>query len=209
MAGIKDITGQRFGRLTIVSKVPHIPCERIKWNCLCDCGNTKIVSSANLPRTKSCGCLAVAKHKLGMNHKHGMCDTRVYNCWGGMVNRCTNPHNSAFSRYGKRGITVCSRWLDFENFFYDMGHKPTPEHSIERHDNNKGYNPCNCYWATRQDQSNNRRSNKWITHNGLTLTYTQWGEKLFNNRKTIHNRISRLGWTETDAMSIPRYGRRD
>ncbi len=112
---------------------------------------------------------------IHFNTKHGMFGTRTYNIWGKMIQRCTNPKVYNFDDYGGRGITVCARWRKFENFFADMGEAPDGL-SIERKENDKGYKPGNCEWATCKKQNNNRRSNAFITHGGETKTIQQWAE---------------------------------
>lgn len=121
---------------------------------------------------------------------HGHSHTPTYNTWLRIISRCTKPSHHNYKYYGGRGITVCERWLKFENFYADMGERPKGK-TVERVDNNKGYSPDNCRWATMKEQSNNRRSNKPITFNGETLTRSQWAERLGIHVSTMYLRCRR------------------
>jgi len=120
-----------------------------------------------------------------------------------MLGRCGTKTNTSYHNYGGRGIRVCKRWLDsFENFFADMGLKPSPKHSIDRIENDGDYTPSNCRWATKKDQSNNRRSNVRLTHKGKTQTIAQWADELKMSRVAIAKRI-RNGWATEKALETP------
>jgi len=126
-----------------------------------------------------------------------------YKIWVNIKQRCTNPNSSGFKRYGNRGITICEKWYNsFAAFFKDMGNRPSPEHTIERIDNNKGYSPDNCKWATKKEQANNRRNNHFITLYGWTLTIAQWSRFVNIGQSIICDRISE-GWPPSKAIFTP------
>lgn len=158
--GVKlDLTGQVFNKLTAIKPVGMCKKNRNTiWEFLCECGK-KINSEASLVKTgykKSCGCAV-----KNINLKHGMSKTNLYNIYNSIKSRCYNSKNNAYSDYGERGIKVCDRWLEsFDNFYKDMGERPSKKHSIERIDVNGDYTPENCIWATSEIQSRNHRKQK-------------------------------------------------
>ena len=137
-----------------------------------------------------------------MPKTHKMTGTSEYKAWKSMKNRCFNPNYQYYSHYGGRGIKVCDRWLNSDNFLADMGTKPSPKHSIDRIDNDGDYCPENCRWATKAEQDNNKRNNHLITINDVTLTITQWEKKMGYGENVIFMRL-KLGWTEFDAVMTP------
>lgn len=152
-----DLTGSRFGRLTVTSfseSRMQGANKRRFWNCICDCGISIEVLGLSLSsgNTKSCGCFRDEQQST-----HRMSKTKEYRAWHAMWQRCSNPKNVRYSDYGGRGITVCDQWKSFEAFYSDMGDKPSPDHSIDRMDNERGYEPGNCKWSTRSEQQRNKR----------------------------------------------------
>jgi hypothetical protein len=147
----EDLTDRRFGALVAKSyKYPR------KWLCQCDCGNLVEVFTDNLTRghTRSCGCKKGEMTADALT-RHGKADSKVYNCWRNMKNRCYNSQSKDYPEYGGRGINVCDRWLEsFANFYADMGDPPTPHHSIDRKDVDGDYFPANCRWVTPDTQAN-------------------------------------------------------
>jgi hypothetical protein len=203
----KNIAGQRFGKLTVICEVGRSKDKQVRWKCLCDCGNTSIVLGNNLRRgnSTSCGCgqIAVQQSVGDRTRTHGMAGTPTFTRWNNMKQRCYNPNASSYEYYGDRGITVCDRWLhSFENFLEDMGECPSDQHSIERIDNNKGYSPENCKWATAIEQGRNRRNVKLIEFEGKKLAIPEWAECTGIKPGTIAWRLAR-GWSVDRALTTP------
>ena len=188
--------GKRFGRLLVIecaeSYVSKSGKKKSMWKCKCDCGNEAVVMGSNLMsgHTKSCGCFNKERVSKAQS-KHRMCNDPTYSTWEGMVHRCTNTNSTIFKHYGGRGITVCDRWLEFQNFYSDMGSRPEGM-SIDRIDNNKGYSPENCRWATMKEQCRNRRSNHVIEFNGQKKCLTEWANIFGINRSTLYERLNKF-----------------
>lgn len=160
-----DMARLRFGRMRVISRAGSIS-KAASWECKCDCGAKFIAIGSNIRRgdTTSCGCFrseVTSTRSLKHGHMAGSTrtkrlTTKTYRCWANMLNRCRNSNSDRWLYYGGRGISVCARWHIFENFLSDMGAAP-PGLTIERKDNDKGYEPGNCVWATYSEQNKNRR----------------------------------------------------
>ncbi len=199
MGRILDLTGQRYGRLTVIRRGPGGYRKQVCWWCECDCGKAcKLVPSENLRlgKAKSCGCLA---------KPHGGHQTPEYQAWGKLRHRCNNPNARNYYLYGGRGIRVCDRWASFENFLADMGPRPSAEHSIDRLDVNGNYEPSNCAWRDRTQQARNKRNSLFITHNGETLHVREWAERTGIHTDTLRGRILKLKWSTDRAFSTPQH----
>lgn len=142
------------------------------------------------------------KGKENPNYKTGLSKSRTYGSWASMIQRCTNPNRPEYNNYGGREIIVCEEWLSFESFLSDMGECPSNNFTLERVNNDSGYNKHNCRWATYSDNLNNKRSSVKYTHNGETLTITQWSRRLGCTRGKLFKRIYR-GWSFEDAITKP------
>ena len=171
-----NLVGKKFNRLTVVKRLDNDKCGKRLWECICDCGNIKVLSSSLLINgyTKSCGCLHSDLLKE-RNKKHSLSKTYIYNTWNGIKARCYNKNNLSYDRYGGRGIKMCDRWLNsFELFVSDIGERPSIKHSIDRIDNNGNYEPSNCRWATAGIQKRNQKCGVLLEYNGIIKNQTDW-----------------------------------
>ena len=166
----------------------------------CECGNQKtlVISYVNRNLTRSCGCL---KSRNGL--KHGLKHTPEYEIWKSMKQRCNNPKNKQYKDYGGRGIGVCEEWMhDFNQFYRDIGPRPSNKYMLERIDNNLGYSKNNCRWSTRKEQMNNMRTNRFIDFMGEKRTLEEWIQTLNLSSGGVKYRIYTCGWKEDEAISF-------
>jgi len=184
----KNIAGQKFNRLTAIKR--DFSKKFYQWFFNCECGNVVSVAKASVINgyQVSCGCYN-REQKQRQNLTHGLSKHTLYRTWNGMVQRCTIEHNKDYASYGGRGITVCDRWLDVENFIIDMGEKPQRA-TLDRIDNNKGYHPNNCRWATPLAQGNNKRNNREVVVDGIRFKTLAAAARYFKMpESTLRNRL--------------------
>lgn len=206
-----DLTGQRFGRLTVLERAQNIEKETA-WLCQCDCGKEHIVLGKSLRqgKAKSCGCLRdemvsarFTKHGATKDDKTDP-DYRLYAIWCGMIFRCYNPNASAYQRYGNAGITVCDEWLySFEAFrVWAKANGYCEGLSIDRIDGKDGYSPKNCRWATPLQQTRNRKNTRYLTYEGEEKTLKEWATQYNISYHALKSRI-RHGWPIKRALTEP------
>lgn len=205
---IDDLTNCVFGKLTVISRAENIG-KRVAWNCICECGNKKVVSATNLKsgNVKSCGCLkkeVITKEKT----IHGKRDSKLYNVYYAMRARCYNKNTKSYQVYGERGIKLCDDWLGKDGFlkFYNWaisnGYKDGM--TIERIDCNGNYSPENCCWISKAEQSRNLRTNVLIDYSGETHPMAEWAEILNVNYKKLQRGIKYYGFTFEQAVEYAR-----
>lgn len=204
MPAFEDLTGQRFGRLTVLYRGPNQK-TRTTWICQCDCGNITRVQSNGLKsgRTKSCGCYNIDSARRRAT-KHDCCKTRLYKIWQGIKKRCNNSAASAFRNYGGRGITMCDEWQSSFETFRDwaLTHGYQDDLTIDRIDVNGNYAPENCRWATVKQQCNNQRDNHVLYHDGQSHTMSEWADITGILYTTLRGRINGLQWDTDAALTI-------
>lgn len=207
--GAKDKSGQRFGRLTVLGPVKRKPTYKkgVAWFCQCDCGNTTTVMAGNLQsgHSRSCGCLSVDT-ATRESTTHGMTDTRLYQIWGSMIQRCEDSRCKAYANYGGRGILVCEEWRhDFKAFYDHVVMLPNYNnvgYSLDRINNDEGYKPGNIKWSTRIEQGRNKRGLRPITFNGVTMLMSEWDEHAGMPEYMLGRRL-RAGWSIERALTTP------
>jgi hypothetical protein len=173
-----EMVEKKFNMLTVMLDVGYSHGQQ-SYLCVCDCGNKLVVTGQRLRNgeSKSCGCLARKLTKI-RNRKHGLAHTSIYRIWAKIKMRCTNTNDPSYKDYGGRGINMCDEWFNsFEQFYKDMGDKPEGL-SLDRIDNNKGYFKENCRWATKSEQSKNRRNTIFLEYNNKIMCLKDWSIEL-------------------------------
>lgn len=197
----QNLQGQQFGRLTVLEETSARKCKSVVWICSCVCGNLTAVPThyLNSGNTKSCGCLRI---DLGVViKKHGKTNTVEYRIWAGMISRCYRQNDPSYVNYGARGISVCDRWKNsFEDFLSDMGLRPD-DLTLDRVDNEQGYSPDNCRWATKLDQARNTRTNVFVEVQGKRMTLTEACALVQLPYNTVWNR-RRSGKSDEEALGL-------
>ncbi len=200
----KDLTGQRFGRLTVLEFVPNDK-HHSYWKCKCECGNTSIICISSLISgdTKSCGCLGDEQRKKNgketgalngkKNIAHNKSHRRIHNEWLGIKKRCLNKNYLQYNLYGGRGITICDEWRNDFQAFYDwaMSNGYKENLTIERIDVNGNYEPSNCQWVDNKRQARNKRNNVIVSFQGEQICLAEAAERLGISYKTLWSRYNR------------------
>lgn len=200
--------GEKFGRLVVTASAPRNYDGRLMWMCHCECGAGKAILQRSLQRglTNSCGCLqretfsAMAKAK---SYRHGYAKTPTYISWQAMKTRCFNEKDEHWPDYGGRGITVCERWGEFQNFLADMGERPAGM-TLDRIDVNGNYQPGNCRWANQETQASNKRNTVLVEAEGKSQSVSAWAREKGLSPITLHGRLQK-GWSIERALNeLPR-----
>ena len=205
-----DLTGQKFTRLTVISRAENNKNGQARWLCKCDCGNETIVKSDDLKRgkTKSCGCLRVevSRNRMKVSSvKHNKTKHPLYSVWTNMKSRCYTPTDNEYKNYGVRGIKVCDEWREdfmaFYNWAFANGYKKGL--SIDRINNDGDYEPNNCRWATVRQQINNRRCTILLTYKDRTLPLAEWATVTGINYCTLYKRYQ-YEWSTERILTTPK-----
>ena len=185
MSSFIDLTGKRFGKLVCIKYAPEKRKKTIsKWYCKCDCGEFATIDTSNLKlgHTKSCGCL--------IGYRHGESGTRLYHIWASMKSRVNNKNNSSYKNYGERGIAICDEWQTsykcFRNWAIDNGYRD--DLTLERIDNDGKYEPKNCTWITKSQQSDNRRNAIRIKYKGKIYSLKEFAKSFALSHDFVRGR---------------------
>lgn len=201
-----DITGERYGRLVALRRAAPSPSGRTRWLFRCDCGQETIATTGGVRTgiTKSCGCLrreVTATRSTLHGHTRNRETSHEYYCWAGAKARCTNPQHISYALYGAAGVAMCDRWLSsFADFAADMGPCP-PGLTLDRIDNDRGYEPGNCRWATPAEQERNKRNSVRVVHNGVGLNLVDYAQALGVNCGSLRTIMARHRLSPEDAVA--------
>ena len=208
-ASLHDLSGMRFGRLLVLCRGENRGKrnERTTWKCLCDCGNFHETNASTLieGRVTSCGCYNIELCRS--RGTHFLSDSPEYEVWSSIKKRCYDVNADSYQYYGALGISMCDRWLNsFENFYADMGPRPSEYHSIEREKVGEDYCPENCHWGDPIEQANNKTTTVFLTFMGRTQGVKQWCRELDLTYKTVYARVHMSGWSTERALTTPTNG---
>lgn len=212
MGKLIDLTGQRFGRLTVIKRVGlDSTGKNSTWLCRCDCGVEKVISRVSLVRggSRSCGCLNSQESKQRIKMLHDVHRDeypkieRLSRIWRKMRNRCLNPNNSSFKDYGGRGIEICSEWdnfYEFQEWALNSGY--SKELTLDRINVNGNYDPENCRWVSLKRQERNKRNTIYLTLHGIKKPMADWSDEIGISWRTLHSRYVR-GWSDEQILTTP------
>jgi len=213
MAKIRDLTGQRFGRLVVLRDTGERKSGNVVWRCRCDCGNEVNIKGGNLTsgNSISCGCYS-RECTVERSTIHGMASRKkrhpIYRTWVAMLRRCEDPNNNRYKYYGARGIKVCDEWHDAQVFIdWALANNWQKGLSIDRIDNDGNYEPGNCRWTTRKEQARNKTNSRYVIYNGDRRLFVEvLGEHDImsgtSEYKRIHYRVNTLHWSMERALSV-------
>lgn len=199
----EDLSGKRFGSLTVLWLGGRYQGGNLYWRCECDCGNYTNTMGINLKNGKSvsCGRCEASKRATERNYKHGGFGTRLYEIWRQMHRRCYGEGTKAYPLYGGRGITVCEQWKEYEPFMeWALANGYEDGLTIDRINVDGNYCPANCRWATPKEQSNNRRSNRKVSYKGETHTVSEWADIYMVDQRKLWQRLNTRNWDLEAAL---------
>jgi hypothetical protein len=202
---MQDVIGKKYGLVAVLDNAERRGKNRcVLVRCSCEAKTEKVVLLYSLTSgaTTSCGCVRKAQLRARVT-THGLSQHKLYKTWLGMLKRCRNPNYREYAYYGGRGITVCERWKEFENFYNDMFPSYAEGLSLDRLDNDQGYGPENCKWSTVAEQNRNKRSNVNVEINGKIQCLQDWCNEFGLNYKTVQTRI-RDGKNPKEALTFKR-----
>ena len=198
----EDLTGQRFGKLTVIGRDGTYPSGNVRWLCRCDCGRYTHSTGCYLKSGKVKGCKCVLSERMTrLNTKHGGFGTRLYEIWRQMHRRCYGTKTKSYPNYGGRGITICDEWREFEPFRdWALANGYAEDLTIDRIDVNGNYNPENCRWTTDKEQANNKRNNHFLEFNGEKHTVSEWADRYGVEQRKLFARLQYRDWDLKSAL---------